>query len=106
MDDANDELIGPFNDESVWRAELEFTQDQLESMCLDGSKPNEEELLMLATTAKRQRTEVKLSTLDSNERQEFEEAKAKEVQDWLQTGAVVRMFRHELPPKQILKCKR
>ena len=106
VDDANDELIGPFNDESVWRAELEFTQDQLESMCLDGSKPNEEELLMLATTAKRQRTEVKLSTLDSNERQEFEEAKAKEVQDWLQTGAVVRMFRHELPPKQILKCKR
>ena len=64
---------------------------QLESMCLQNTEPTEGELLMLATATKRQRTEVKLSTLDSSERKEFEEAKAKEVQNWLETGTVVRV---------------
>ena len=72
---------------------------QLESMCLQNTEPTEGELLMLATATKRQRTEVKLSTLDSSERKEFEEAKAKEVE----TGTVVRMFRDELSPMQTPK---
>ena len=63
------------------------------------------ELLFLATTQKKQRTEVKLSTLTTSERQEFEEAKSKEVRNWLQTGTVERMFRHQLSPEQILRCR-
>ena len=95
----------PNGETSVWRAELEFTQDQLESMCHDNQTPITEEFLLLATATKKQRTEVKLSTLDPSERREFEEAKAKEVQNWLQTGTVVRMFRNELSPQQILRCR-
>ena len=65
----------------------------------------EEAFLFLATTAKRQRTEVKLSTLDPAERQEFENAKNKEVNNWLQTGTVAKIFRHQISPKQILRCR-
>jgi len=95
----------PNGETSVWRAELEFTHDQLESMCQDSQNPINEDFLLLATATKKQRTEVKLSTLDPSERREFEEAKAKEVQNWLQTGTVVRMFRNELSPQQILRCR-
>eukprot|EP00435_Cladocopium_sp_Y103_P041019 s1537_g11.t1 len=105
MDDASDDLIGPIGDSTVGRAEIEFTEEQLESMCQSKSHPTEEEFLLLTTTTKKQRTEVKLSTLDPEERLEFEAAKAKEVQNWLQTGTVVRMFRHELSPKQVLRCR-
>jgi hypothetical protein len=48
---------------------------------------------------------VKLNTLEPEERLEFEKAKAKEVNNWLQTGTVERMFRHELAPEQILRCR-
>eukprot|EP00435_Cladocopium_sp_Y103_P029607 s2915_g7.t1 len=89
----------------VWRAELEFSQSLLESVCNTAEKPTEEEFLFLATAGKKQRTEVKLSTLDPSERLEFEKAKSKEVQNWLQTGTVERMFRHELSPEQILRCR-
>eukprot|EP00435_Cladocopium_sp_Y103_P000975 s1891_g1.t1 len=78
MDDANDDIIEPDGHTTVWRAELEFTEDQLESMCQSKSNPTEEEFLLLATTTKKARTEVKLSTLAPEERQEFEAAKAKE----------------------------
>ena len=48
---------------------------------------------------------MKLNTLEPEERLEFEKAKTKEVNNWLQTGTVERMFRHELAPEQILRCR-
>ena len=86
-------------------AELEFSRDQLNAVCHVSQQPSEEELVFLATASKKQRTEVKLSTLDSAEKKEFELAKTKEVNNWLQTGTVARMFRHELSPEQVLRCR-
>ena len=103
-DDPNENLC-PKGDTNVWRAELEFSKDQLESACQSHTCPTEEEFLFLATNTKKQRTEVKLSSLTPEERLEFESAKAKEVQNWLQTGTVEKMFRHELSPSQILRCR-
>ena len=105
MEEASDGLIGPDGDNTVWRAELEFSESQLRAICQSASQPTEEEFLFLATASKKQRTEVKLCTLDAAERQEFEQAKAKEVNNWLQTGTVARMFRHELSPEQVLRCR-
>eukprot|EP00435_Cladocopium_sp_Y103_P019412 s4226_g4.t1 len=89
-DDASDELMCdlltctdeqppmmPDGDGFVWRAELEFSQSQLDAVCQTSSQPTEEEFLFLATSSKKQRTEVKLSTLDPSERLEFEKAKSR-----------------------------
>jgi hypothetical protein len=105
VDDADKNVIGPDDKDVVWRAELEFSKDQLNAVCHQSHQPSEEELLFLATASKKQRTEVKLSTLDSAEKKELELAKAKEVNNWLQTGTVARMFRHELSPEQVLRCR-
>ena len=104
-DSDDSESFAPDGKDHVWKAELEFTQAQLDEMCVFQENPCEEDFLMLATASKKQRTEVKLSTLDPHERQEFEAAKAKEVNNWLQTGTVERMFRNALSPEQILRCR-
>jgi hypothetical protein len=97
--------IGPDGQDLFWRTELEISPEQLANAMQSQNQNQEEAFLFLATTAKRQRTEVKLSTLDPAERQEFENAKNKEVNNWLQTGTVAKIFRHQISPKQILRCR-
>ena len=97
--------IGPDGQDLFWRTELEISPEQLTNAMQSQNQNREEAFLFLATTAKRQRTEVKLSTLDPAERQEFENAKNKEVNNWLQTGTVAKIFRHQISPKQILRCR-
>jgi len=119
-DDSSDELLcdlltcedvdvltatAPDGENTVWRAEMDFNASLVETVCHCKENPTEEELVFLATNSKRQRTEVKLNTLEPEERLEFEKAKTKEVNNWLQTGTVERMFRHELAPEQILRCR-
>ena len=97
--------IGPDGQDLFWRTELEISPEQLTNAMQSQNQNREEAFLFLATTTKRQRTEVKLSTLDPAERQEFENAKNKEVNNWLQTGTVAKIFRHQISPKQILRCR-
>ena len=97
--------IGPDGQDLFWRTELEISPEQVANAMQSQNQNREEAFLFLATTAKRQRTEVKLSTLDPAERQEFEKAKNKEVNNWLQTGTVAKIFRHQISPKQILRCR-
>ena len=101
VDEANMSYT-KLNDNQVWRAEFQIPADQI-NFCED-PKP-EEALLFLASASKKQRSEVKLSTLDPAERTEFEEAKTKEIKNWLSTGTVSKIFRHELTPEQILGCR-
>ena len=91
--DDMDNEIGPDGHNLFWRAELEISPEQLEKTMSYQNQNREEAFLFLATNAKKQRTKVKLSTLDPAERQEFEVAKDKEVKNWLQTGTVVRILR-------------
>ena len=65
----------------------------------------EEAWSLLATTAKKQRTEVKLATLTADEREQFEKAKMSEVQSWVQTGTVSKILRNQIPEDQILRCR-
>ena len=65
----------------------------------------EETVSFLATTAKRQKVEVKLSLLGSKDRQLFEQAKTKEVNSWLDTNTVSRILRNKIPRENILRCR-
>ena len=62
-------------------------------------------MLFLATAAKRQRSEVKLSSLNAQEYSEFQIAKRAEIMNWLKTDTVCKMLRNQLSPEEILRCR-
>ena len=87
---------------AAWKCEFGISR-QLEP---GSSIPSEEETwIMLATSAKKQRTEVKLSTLTPEEIQEFEKAKESEIQNWVKTSTISTILRNQIPEEQILKCR-
>ena len=61
--------------------------------------------ILLASTEKKQRTEVKLSTLSAEEQEAFKTAKQTEVNNWLSTGTVSKVLRDKLAPEQFLRCR-
>ena len=64
-----------------------------------------EEMSFLVSAAKRQRSEVKISTLGAHDRKLFGEAKSKEVDGWLSTSTVCRILRHQVPTDNVLRCR-
>ena len=60
------------------------------------------EMAFLVSAAKRQRSEVKISTLSPAERQMFAEAKTKEIESWPSTETVSKVLRHQIPKESIL----
>ena len=99
---ADDHIEMPRASDSnyAWRMEL----DVPEVISNDSYMPIED-LICVATNQKKQRTEVKLSTLSPEEKEEFEKAKQSEVNNWLQTGTVSKVLRDQLSPEQILRCR-
>ena len=83
----------------AWRCEFELPQPNKENLS------QEESWLLLATSAKKQRTEVRLSELTPSERAEFDKAKMTEVQNWVQTGTLSKVLRNQIPEDQILRCR-
>ena len=59
----------------------------------------------VASAAKRQRAEVRLQELTPEQVQEFDKAKVKEVDQWLSTETVKRIFRNQIPEENILRCR-
>lgn len=74
---------------------------------VDHSKEYQEEhaRTMLATSAAKQRTEVRLSELSTEEKRAFEKAKETEIANWIQTETLTKVFRDQIPPEQILRCR-
>lgn len=90
------------NPNEAWRCEILISQDDVQKWREEDSPG---ELAFVATAAKRQRAEVKMSTLSPTEKQEFELAKAKEVQNWVNTKTITRILRDSIPADQVLKCR-
>ena len=101
-EDVPDALTENLPEATGWRVEFELPLPQP----LSEHKPDPlESWIMLATSAKKQRTEVKLCELTPEERQEFETAKQAEVQNWIQTGTLSKVLKSQIPADQILKCR-
>jgi transposase InsO family protein len=93
--------IDPDTVPCAWRCELEMPSWIDSEKCSTWSPDD----LLIATTDKKQRSEVKLSMLTSEEQKAFAQAKESEVQSWLKTGTVSRILRTKLAPEQILRCR-
>ena len=93
--------VDPADTPCAWRCELELPscvqRQHVQSWSADD--------ILMATTEKKQRTEVKLSLLSSEEQDAFKAAKETEIQNWLKTGTVSKILRNKLAPEQILRCR-
>ncbi len=100
---CQDELTPPIiSNNEAWKGEIIIFQRDIEEWKKETTPL---EMAFLATAAKRQRSEVKLQTLGSEERQQFEKAKQAEVNNWLSTQTVKRIFRNQIPEDQIMRCR-
>ena len=60
---------------------------------------------LIASAAKRQKVEVKLRDLTPSERKEFEQAKTKEIDQWISTETIRRITRNQVPEHQLLRTR-
>ena len=89
-------------EDEMWRFEVEISREDIDQF---RNSPSGFEHAFIVSAAKKQKTEVKLSNLTKEERQLFEEAKGKEIQSWLDTKTVCKIFRHQIPTENILRCR-
>ena len=78
-----------------------FTEDDLTEL---QSAPDSF-VTLAAAAAKRQRVEVKMKDLNAQQVQEFQQAKDKEIDQWIATETVKSILRHKIPEKNILRCR-
>ena len=86
----------------AWRLEIEIDQRDIDNW---KREEDPQDLAFLVTAAKRQRSEVKLSSLTNSEAQEFKDAKRNEIMNWLRTDTVCKMLRNQLSPEEVLRCR-
>ena len=100
---CQDEATPPvMTSNEAWKGEIIISQRDIEDWKKETTPL---EMAFLVTAAKRQRSEVKLQTLDSDDRAQFEKAKQTEINNWLSTQTVKRIFRNQIPEDQILRCR-
>ena len=90
------------NPNDGWKWETIISEDDIKRWKIEHSN---EDFLLVASNAKRDRSEVKLHQLSKSEQALFDSAKAKEIQNWLDTGTVSKIFRNQLNQEQILRCR-
>ena len=86
----------------AWKCEIPVFEKDIQAW---KNEPNATDMAFLVSAAKRQRSEVKLSTLNESERLEFKKAKLAEIQNWIKTGTISKILREQVPSDQILRCR-
>lgn len=89
-------------EDNGWKFEVEISRQDIEKWrCED--EPHQ--MAFLVSAAKRQRSEVKMHQLNTEERKLFQEAKEKEIQSWLSTETVCKVLRHQIPTENVMRCR-
>ena len=88
--------------EHAWKFEIEVSQADIENWRRE-DRPWE--MAFVVSAAKKQRSEVRMSQLNAEEKELFQNAKMKEIDSWLSTETVARVLRHQIPESNILRCR-
>ena len=102
VDPEEEQVLSVESNNMAWRYEINCDLEQPLSV---RQPSTEEALIYLATNSKKQRSEVKMSSLNAEEVRLFEEAKQKEITNWITTGTVEKIMRDKVPASQILRCR-
>lgn len=86
------------SEDQAWKFEMEVRRRDVD---IWKNEPAPTDMAFLVSAAKKQKTEVKLTSLTAREKQLFLEAPK---QSWLDTQTVCRILRHKVPTQNILKC--
>ena len=81
---------------------LTLDVDDLDHCC---RQDYDSQVAYLASSAKKQRSEVKEKDLTPSEKAMFQQAKTKEINSWLSTETVRRIARNQIPEEQILRSR-
>ena len=100
--DAEELIFHQAHENVGWKCEIIIDEGDIQQWLLEDQVT---EMAFLASAAKRQRAEVKLTELTPTERREFDNAKQSEIQNWIKTGTVSKIMRDKIPKEQILKCR-
>eukprot|EP00435_Cladocopium_sp_Y103_P020527 s275_g5.t1 len=84
----------------AWRCEIPVFDRDIQAW---KQEQDVTDLAFVVSAAKRQRSEVRLSTLTNAEKLEFKKAKMAEVQNWIKTGTISKILREQVPHDQILR---
>lgn len=90
------------SDDQCWRFEVNITQHDVDCW---KRETDPHAMAFLVSAAKKQRSEVQLSTLSSTDQELFRQAKEKEIDSWIQTETVARILRNQIPKENIMKCR-
>ena len=87
--------------DQYWECEILLNHQDIQQL----RKPEVDATAFLVSSAKKQRSEVKLKDLTVEQRKEFDKAKEKEVDQWLSTGTVRAILRDRIPAANILRSR-
>ena len=88
--------------DQAWEYEIDLGQKEIEQLKKEQVPAD---FCLIASCAKRQRSEVKITNLTEAQRQRFLEAKHQEIDSWLTTGTVAKVLRHQIPMENIMRCR-
>ena len=99
LEDTHD--IYHLEEHQGFACEIFLTEDDISQI----AKQPEDFSTFVASAVKRQRVEVKLRDLNPEELQEFQNAKTKEIDQWLSTSTVRKILKSKIPEENILRCR-
>eukprot|EP00435_Cladocopium_sp_Y103_P035593 s1200_g9.t1 len=99
---ARDEVAFHVTEDQCWRLEVNISNHDINKW---REEETPHEMAFLVSAAKRQRSEVKLSQLTSEDRERFEQAKCKEIDSWITTETIARITRNQIPRENVLRCR-
>lgn len=105
-----DDLEPPSTKPGVW--EINFGESHWNDNQSNNSEVSSEQIhvffaeqVMIASTARKQKVEVKYRDLGSDEQRLFDAAKDKEIKAWIDHGTVQKVTRGTLRSDQIMRCR-
>ena len=87
----------------VYRFDIDVNQRDIDHW---KEETGPQKMAFLVSAAKRQRSEVKISSLNASEKKLFDEAKTKEINSCLATGTVSKILRHQVLQENVMRCRR
>jgi len=89
-------------EQQVFQAEILMTDEDIQK-CV--GKTYDQQEILLASAAKRQKVEVKIKDLSPEDARLFAKAKEKEIDSWIATDTVRKILRNQVPEGQLLRSR-
>ena len=86
----------------AWRLEIDVNQKDIDAW---RQEEVPQDMAFVVSAAKKQRSEVKLSSLSPKEKEAFQRAKETEIENWIKTGTISKVLREKIPYDQVLRCR-